>query len=222
MPETGIRPYASADRAAVFRIAADTAFFGAPVETLLEDRNLFCDIFYRYYTDLEPERAWVAYADDQVVGFLMGCVNTTVQRRLWARKILPVAIWRILRGKYRLGARTQRYAWGMTRGALYGEFLHVNMRQYPAHLHVNMATAWRGHGLGRRLIEAYLSQLRQLRVPGVYLDTTDMNTAACRLYEKMGFQVVEARPTRQWEQLVPRPVINLCYAMELGSGSTIG
>ncbi|PJH74608.1 MAG: hypothetical protein CO064_11120 [Anaerolineae bacterium CG_4_9_14_0_8_um_filter_58_9] len=216
MPETGIRPYASADRAAVFRIAADTAFFGAPVEAFLEDRDLFCDLFYRYYTDLEPEHAWAAYADDQVVGFLMGCVNTPVQRRLWARKILPVAIGRALRGKYRLGARAGRYAWGMAEGALRGELLRVDWRQYPAHLHVNVATAWRGHGLGRRLIEAYLNQLRQLGVPGVYLDTTDMNPAACRLYEKMGFRVVEARPTRQWEQLVPRPVVNLCYAMELG------
>jgi ribosomal protein S18 acetylase RimI-like enzyme len=43
-----------------------------------------------------------------------------------------------------------------------------------------------------------------------------MNPAACQLYEKMGFQVVKARPTRQWEQLVPRPVVNLCYAMKLG------
>ena len=212
MPETGIRPYASADRAAVFRIAADTAFFGEPVEAFLEDRNLFCDFFYRYYTDLEPEHAWVAYADDQAVGFLMGCVNTPAQRRLWARKILPVVIGGVLRGKYRLGVCTWRYAWGMTEGALRGELLRVDWRQYPAHLHVNVAATWRGHGLGRRLIEAYLSQLRQLGVPGVYLDTTNMNPAACQLYEKMGFQVVEARPTRQWEQLVPRPVVNLCYA----------
>jgi GNAT superfamily N-acetyltransferase len=216
MPETDIRPYASTDRAAVFRIAADTGFFGEPVEAFLEDRNLFCDVFYCYYTDLEPEHAWVAYADDQVVGFLMGCVNTPVQRRLWAGKILPTAIWRMLRGKYRLGVHTWRYAWGMTEGALRGELLRVDWRQYPAHLHVNVAATWRGHGLGRRLIEAYLSQLRQLGVPGVYLDTTDMNPAACQLYEKMGFQVVEARPTRQWEQLVPRPVVNLCYAMKLG------
>jgi ribosomal protein S18 acetylase RimI-like enzyme len=215
MPETGVRPYTRADRAAVFRIAADTAFFGEPVESFLEDRDLFCDLFYRYYTDLEPEHAWVAYTDEQVVGFLLGCVNTTIQRQRWVRKILPDAIWRVIRGKYRLGARTWRYAWGMARGALYGEFLHVNMRQYPAHLHVNVAATWRRHGLGGRLIEAYLNQLRQLGLPGVYLDTTDLNAAACRLYEKMGFQVVDSRPTRQWEQLVFQPVINLCYALKL-------
>jgi len=216
MAETGIRPYTSTNRAAVFRIAADTAFFGEPVETFLEDRRLFCDLFYRYYTDLEPEHAWVAVADGQAVGFLMGCVNTPAQRRLWARKILPAATWRILHGKHRLGARSWRYAWGTVRGILHGELLRVDMRQYPAHLYVNVDAAWRGRGLGRRLIEAYLSQLRQLEVPGVYLDTTDMNPAACRLYEKMGFQVVDSRPTRQWGQLVPRPVVNLCYTMKLG------
>ena len=35
----------------------------------MEDRNVFLDAFYAYYTDLEPEHAWVACADAAVVGF---------------------------------------------------------------------------------------------------------------------------------------------------------
>src|SRR5512137_1583472 len=88
-PNVTIRLYAQRDRQAVFRLAADTAFFGEPLEIYLDDRQLFCDIFYRYYTDLEPEHGWVVGADDQVVGYLMGCVDTSVQRGLWLTKILP-------------------------------------------------------------------------------------------------------------------------------------
>ena len=41
----GVRRYKPQDREDIFRIAADTAFFGEPVETLLEDRRVFCDAF---------------------------------------------------------------------------------------------------------------------------------------------------------------------------------
>jgi hypothetical protein len=61
MPDLLIRPYQPADRQAVFRIGADTAFFGAPIEVCLEDRNLFLDAFYACYTDLEASwpAAWI-------------------------------------------------------------------------------------------------------------------------------------------------------------------
>ena len=57
------------------RIAADTAYFGDPIEAYMEDRNVFLDAFYAYYTDLAQEHAWAACAQDVVVGFLMGSVD---------------------------------------------------------------------------------------------------------------------------------------------------
>lgn len=39
-----VRPYRPDDREAVRRIYADTAFFGAPVETYWDDRDLFADL----------------------------------------------------------------------------------------------------------------------------------------------------------------------------------
>ena len=43
--EVKIKPYQQSDRDDVFCIAADTAFFGEPVEAFLDDRRLFCDAF---------------------------------------------------------------------------------------------------------------------------------------------------------------------------------
>ena len=60
---------------AVLKIAADTAFFGAPVERFLEDRRLQQDFFVSYYLDYEPERAWTAEAEGLVVGYLTGSVG---------------------------------------------------------------------------------------------------------------------------------------------------
>ena len=74
MPDLTVRPYQVSDRESVFRIGADTAYFGAPVEAYMEDRNVFLDGFYAYYTDLEPEHAWVAILFGDVVWFLIVCV----------------------------------------------------------------------------------------------------------------------------------------------------
>ena len=215
MPELIIRPYQPKDRESVFRIAADTAFFGAPIEAYMEDRNAFLDAFYAYYTDLEPEHAWVACAEDAEVGFLAGCVDTRAHGSKFQRTILPRLIGNLLRGKYRFGKRSLGYLTGLVGGLLRGEFTHADLESYPAHLHINVDSAWRGHGLGQRLMETYLQQLRLSEVPGVFLETTSLNEVACRLYEKMGFRLMDVRPDRFWAKWFDHPVENRCYGLKL-------
>ncbi|MFA5873337.1 MAG: GNAT family N-acetyltransferase [Anaerolineales bacterium] len=215
MPDLVIRPYQPADRQPVFRIGADTAFFGAPIEAYMEDRNAFLDAFYAYYTDLEPEHAWVACADGEVVGFLAGCVNTRLHNRKLLRVILPRLTGNLLRGKYHFGKRSLHYFSGLLGGLLRREFTRVDLDTFPAHLHINVESAWRGYKLGQRLMEAYLGQLRELGITGVYLDTTSLNEVACRLYEKIGFRLLDARPDRFWAKWFGHPVENRCYGLKL-------
>jgi GNAT superfamily N-acetyltransferase len=44
--------------------------------------------------------------------------------------------------------------------------------RYPAQLHVNLDAAWRGRGIGARLVEAFADQARARGVPGVHVVTT--------------------------------------------------
>src|SRR5450759_2512469 len=215
MPDLEIRPYQSADRQAFFRIGADTAFFGAPLEAYMEDRNAFLDAFYAYYTDLEPEHAWAACADGEVVGFLAGCVDTRVHNRKLLGVIVPRVAGNVLRGKYHFGKLSWQYLSSLLGGLLRRESTHVDLKLYPAHLHINVESAWRGYKLGQRLMEAYLGQLRELGITGVYLDTTSLNEAACRLYEKLGFRLLDARPNRFWAKCFGHPVDNRCYGLKL-------
>jgi len=219
MGKLAIRAYVPGDREAVHRIAADTAFFGEAVERYLDDRRLFCDALYRYYTDLEPQHGWVACADDVVVGFLMGCVDTSEQRRSWARKILPHVASRLLTGRYEVGTRTLRHAARIARAGLYTGPT-VDLAKYPAHLHLNIQERWRGLGLGRRLLEAFLGQLRTHGIPGVHLNTTSLNSAAGALYESMGFRAANTHPAPQWTGLVPAPVFKVCYVLQLSPNPT--
>ncbi len=214
-----IRPYRSSDREMVFCIAADTAFFGEPVEAFLDDRRLFCEAFYAYYTDLEPQHGFVACTGrderEQVVGFLMGSVDTARRDGFLVWKILPGIVRKAITGHYRLGKRTWRYAIEQLKAALRGSNPHANLALYPAHMHINLMEAWRGHGLGRQLIERYRKHLSGLRVEGVHLHTTNLNRAACRLYEHAGFHLLEARPTQAWKRWVKKPVENRVYGLRL-------
>jgi ribosomal protein S18 acetylase RimI-like enzyme len=220
-PELMIRLYQPADRAALFQIGADTAFFGEPIEFYMEDRRIFLDAFYAYYTDYEPEHTWVACAGQQVVGFLTGCTDTHRQERTLLYKLIPGVVWRLLRGYYHLGKKARRYVRAIISAGLRREFPRADLKQYPAHLHINLAAEWRGYGLGKRLMQAYLAQLKQLGVRGVHLGTTSINEIACRMYERIGFHLLGARPTCMWAGLIDHPqsceghpVENRCYGME--------
>ena len=213
--EVKIKPYQQSDRDYVFCIAADTAFFGEPVEAFLDDRRLFCDAFVRYYTDYEAEYAWVACMGDKIVGYLSGCVDTAAQRKRYLIRTIAPLVGRVFQRKYKLGSKTWRLTRSLLGGVMRNEYPHVNYEEYPAHLHMNVDAANRGQGLGQKLVEAYLNHIRQLRVQGVFLGTTNLNEAACRLYEKTGFKLLDIRQTWVWSYLVGRPMENRSYGMEL-------
>lgn len=210
-----VRPYEETDRAAVACIAADTAAFGAPVEAFLDDRRLFFDAVYRVYLDDEPEHAWVAVAAGEVTGFLAGCADTRRRDRVVIRRIVPSVALKLLRGRYRVGRRTLHHACAEVMAALRGKFPAADLAAYPAHLHINLAARSRGQGAGRALMEAYLRQLRGLGVPGVHLRTTNLNTAAVALYAHLGFELLDARPTRLWAGVVEGYVENRSYGLRL-------
>jgi len=216
--EAVIRLYQPADRGDLLRIGADTAFFGAPVEKYMEDRRIFCDAFYSYYTDVEPGYCWIAEAEGKAAGFLAGCPDSKARVGLYARFILPKFLGSLIQGDYRFGPLTRDYLRRLIKAGLRSEAPHVDFSVYPAHLHINVAEGFRGAGLGRRLMDAYLDQLRALYVTGVYLMTTSLNEAACRLYESVGFRLFDARPTRMWEGIVDGYIENRCYVMVLGDG----
>jgi GNAT superfamily N-acetyltransferase len=214
-PEVSIWSIAQENIPDVLRIAADTAFFGEPVEAFLEDRTLFLDIFYRYYTSLEAESGWVAIAEEKVVGFLMGCRDSRSQTRKWMRYIFPNFFNHLIRGKYRIGPLTWQYLWELVKMQFVGGGRKIDLSLFPAHLHVNISAHWRGRGIGRQLMQAYLDQLSREHIPGVYLNTTDQNLSACKLYENMGFILLDSHPSRLWAHLIGRPVEHRCYGLIL-------
>ena len=210
-----VRKFKEKDRQEVYKIAADTAFFGKPVEIFLDDRKLFNEAFVKYYLDYETEFTWVAQKDDQIVGYLTGCINTPVQRQRYWKAIIFPTMSSAVRLKFSLGRKTWRHAYAMLTGVMRREDPTVDFVAYPAHLHINVASDYRGQGWGRKLILAFLAQLAELDICGAHLETTNINHAATRLYESVGFRLLRSSPTQVWNYLIPSPVNNLVYGISL-------
>ncbi len=79
-------------------------------------------------------------------------------------------------------ARTPRFA----DLAYFSHFAHLTPR-YPAQLHVNVAEDYRGAGLGGRLIEAFVEDLRAAGIGGVHA-VTSKGARNAGFYERQGFR----------------------------------
>jgi len=59
-------------------------------------------------------------------------------------------------------------------------------RRYPAHLHINIAPAFRNKGLGAKLIEGFAPCARQARAPGMHV-VTGKEARNVTFYARCGF-----------------------------------
>ncbi len=59
-------------------------------------------------------------------------------------------------------------------------------RQYPAHLHINLAPAFRSQGIGAKLIEAFAERARAAGAPGLHVVTGE-GMRNVRFYARCGF-----------------------------------
>jgi len=200
---------------ALLKIAADTAFFGDSVENFMENRRLFCDIFYQYYLNFQSQNCFVAIENQTMIGFIVGCLDSRLQTYQWLYSILPRILKNALLRKYKIGPLTRDFLHQLLLSRLTEKKNKVDLSLYPAHLHINVDSNCRGRGVGKELLETYLDHLSQENIPGVYLNTTDQNISACKLYERMGFQLLSAHSTRLWSHLISKPVELRCYGLRL-------
>lgn len=189
MSDVEVRPYRPEDREAVRHICFVTGYIGEPVEWQWADEASFADLFTSWYTDHEPESAFVAERDGRVVGYLLGCRDTgrmgnpgaPLRRHLLPRGLLfkpgtaPV-LWRGLYDAVVDGARNRLPD---------DPFLDD---RWPAHLHIDLRREARGQGVGARLMGRWLDVLREHEVPGCHLGTMAENTPAIAFFEAQGFR----------------------------------
>ena len=207
-----IRRYQPSDRSAVRRLAGDTAHFGDPVEHFFDAREVFLDAFAAYYTDVAYDYLWVAHDEGELMGYIMGCPDTS-HYHAWFRANLKRVAWRAATLRYR-GMFTRKslgYIWRYLRLRV----PYVDLAPYTAHLHINTRADRRSQGIGNALMRTCLDQLRNENVPGVHLETSSENKIAVPWYERLGFQLLQSVPTDVYQHSVGHSVDLLLYALRL-------
>jgi ribosomal protein S18 acetylase RimI-like enzyme len=211
-----LRPYAGADRAALRRLCCDAAYGDGRLDRVFPDRELFADLMTGYYTDREPGSTLVASWAGRagLAGYLCGTRDTRRQLRVQAISVVPAALLRFTARGGLLGRATWRLLGANLRHALPGGGEgRLDLDRFPAHLHLALASAARGKGLGRRLTEAFVERLAARGVRGVHAVVRGENARGRRFFERLGFRVVGSWPAlRLPGEKVARKVV---YGREL-------
>jgi GNAT superfamily N-acetyltransferase len=210
-----IRKYQTEDRDAIRKICYGTGMMGYPIDPYFGCLELFADFWMNYYTDYEPESAFVAELEGRVIGYLVGCKDTSRQQRLHNEIIMPQIRRRFFRFGYKIDRRLFIFMWRFVRSMWRGEFVQAPADDFPAHLHMNLAEGYRSGGIGTRLLGAFMNYLRENDVKGLHLGTTTYNRQAVPLYRKWGFRLVLQRRLTMYEGIIPEKIDLLFFTREL-------
>jgi GNAT superfamily N-acetyltransferase len=144
----------------------DTIFFAASSRTFPPgpERDAFRDRWLGRYLRGGSDALFLAlHGEDTVAGYLVGAVENPAVQERFA----DIAYFRI-------------------------EFAAL-CRQFPAHLHINLSPAFRGRGIGARLIEAFAGYAAGQGAAGMHI-ITGQGMRNVRFYERCGFRQVGAAP----------------------------
>lgn len=125
------------------------------------EKERFFQRWTEYYLSEYPDWVYLAFDDaNRVLGYLMGCPESLRAVDHYRRSLKSYLLFADL------------------------------FESFPAHLHINLASQARGQGIGGRLIETFVSDLRP--IPGVHI-VTFPQARNRGFYLKSGFQFLLER-----------------------------
>jgi hypothetical protein len=205
-----IRRYQPSDREVIRRLCCDTGFLGNLIDPVFEDRELFADYLTRYYTDAEPESAFVVVVNGEVRGYLLGSRRPFRQQffnflnnlRLFSKGIFRYRSYNAASKKFVRWILTQ--AWKEVPAA----------PRRTAHFHFNVLPDARHLASTRALTEAYFDHLRahgEKRVYGQVVVFEDRRGAA--VFERYGFRVLNKKEITKYREVHSEKVY-LCTVLK--------
>jgi len=206
VPQTSIRPYRASDLDELYRICLQTGDSGQDATSMFKDPRILGHVFAGPYGVFEPSLAFVAEDELGVGGYIVGALDSRA-----FEKRLDAEWWPALREQYEPPpADLPPDQWTPDQGA--ARFIYSPLRApdelvgaYPSHLHVNLLPRLQSQGLGRRLMDTLIGELRKQGSVGLHFFVAPTNERAAAFYRHLGFAEVSAD--------LPVPV--LIFAMDL-------
>jgi ribosomal protein S18 acetylase RimI-like enzyme len=184
-----IRPYRPEDRDRLRKIALDTADLGYGPGDDIPIKDTLADILTRYYTDFEPESAWVADTNGLAVGYIIGSIHPRRHHSVMRSKIVPSAIMKAIAdgGLWSPGAWRLLLMATTMLGSNPGKDI---LDKYPAHLHINIDENYRDGGTGRLLVSTFEDYVRNADIRGIHARVRGNNTGAGKFFSSLGYTPV--------------------------------
>jgi GNAT superfamily N-acetyltransferase len=186
--EVRVRPYRAGDLNDLYRVCLLTAFHGDDGTAVFRDPKLPGQVYAAPYAIFESSLATVAQDADGVAGYVVAALDSRAfQHRLeqdW---------WPGLRLRYpepsadlarRLSAQERRAIENIHRPQQTPPEL---AERVPSQLHINLLRSLQGRGIGRRLIQTLIAQLRARGSRGLHLGTGLDNHRAAEFFRRAGF-----------------------------------
>ncbi|MTH95705.1 N-acetyltransferase [Roseibium sp. RKSG952] len=183
-----IREFQLDDLPVLFAISIKTGLSGGDASHLYLDPNMIGHIYSAPYAVLEPRFALVVEDRQGVAGFAVGTIDTEawedrLEREWWPR----------LRKLYPDPAGKPREAWSADERRAF--MIHHPARtpewvdrHYPAHVHINLLPRAQGAGVGRRLLNSWLSLAAVHGKKRIHVGVNAANGRAIRFWQRSGFE----------------------------------
>ncbi|KAF2687621.1 GCN5-related N-acetyltransferas-like protein [Lentithecium fluviatile CBS 122367] len=199
-PNPFIRPYAPTDFSKGLHIFFTTL---EPTLDFEPARTIGSYLWYKAYVLLTPSTCFIL--DDgtgRAVGYIIGTPDTTTFSQRWVSTFTPI-VDPILVPPPNVASQDAAMEREDVRGfrkAVYaGECSMLQsstppipdlLKQYPAHLHIDILPEYQGQGWGAKMMDIFLDCVKKAGARGVHLGMVRWNAGAKRFYERLGFQVV--------------------------------
>ncbi|MGW0434125.1 GNAT family N-acetyltransferase [Micromonospora sp. NPDC003197] len=183
-----IRPYQPGDQNAVHDICIRTADAGQDASGSYADPDVLPAIFAHPYAELEPELAFVLDDAGQAVGYVLGTADTANFVQRFRTEWLPRVADRYPAPPGEPGTSDEIMAYLLHTPE---RMILPDLKDYPAHLHIDLLPAYQRAGHGRKLIDTFTAALRRAGVPGLHLGMVTANESAHAFYRRLGFHTID-------------------------------
>ena len=173
-----------ADLPELRRICLETGDSGKDATHLHKLPELVGDIYVAPYVIHEPNFAYALLAENKVVGYLMGVLDTKSFENILVEKYWPIAKAKYEQIDFEITPSDQELLAELDKqGFSDGELI----KKYPSHLHIDIVESHQSAGYGKSMIAFLLSELKQAGSSGVHLHMSASNDRARVFYKKFGF-----------------------------------
>ncbi|MBL1215413.1 MAG: GNAT family N-acetyltransferase [Ignavibacteriae bacterium] len=178
-----IRPYHPSDLFSLYKICLLTGNSGKDATDIYEDPELLGHFYAAPYAVLEPDVCFVATNNGKPCGYMIGTKDSQKFYEQCEKEWFPV-----LRKRYPLSEEgVDSMDEKIIKRIHAGHIVKPELKDYPAHLHIDLLPETQGQGIGRKIMEVFISRLKELNVPALHLEVGKANPGAIKFYEKIGF-----------------------------------